>query len=149
MTEMIKDLKAGLPTMMVVISIILTATVSTTLYISSIESRVTANESEISNINGFIQNSMKDIVDKVREFEILRGNGIKRPADCENTTRINNRKSIVVEKALKEGERITRNSIGIKRPGYGVQPRYFDQILGKRVNKDLERDDVLTWEDFG
>jgi N,N'-diacetyllegionaminate synthase len=92
---------------------------------------------------------MKEIVAKIREFELMKGNGIKRPAESERTTRINNRKSVVVEKAVKEGERITRDSIGIKRPGYGVQPRYFEQILGKRVNKDLERDDVLTWEDFG
>ncbi|MCC6545489.1 MAG: hypothetical protein IT392_13510 [Nitrospirae bacterium] len=42
----------------------------------------------------------------IREFEVMRGNGIKRRADSEKTTRINNRKSIVIISAVKKGEAI-------------------------------------------
>ncbi len=91
---------------------------------------------------------MKSIVDKVREFEIMKGNGIKRPADCEKTTRINNRKSVVMERSLKQSECITKKDIAIKRPEYGIQPKYFDQILGKKANKNLNKKDVLMLKDL-
>lgn len=90
---------------------------------------------------------MKEIVDAIREFEIMRGDGIKRPADSEKTTRINNRKSVVAAKAVKEGEMITKQHLAIKRPGYGIAPKYFEQIIGRRANKDLQPDDVLGWGD--
>ena len=91
---------------------------------------------------------MKKLVDKVREFEIMRGNGIKRPADSEKSSRINTRKSIVLIQDIKKGERITREHIAIKRPGYGIPPKHYEQIFGRTVNKDLHREDVLTFEDL-
>ena len=91
---------------------------------------------------------MKEIVDAIREFEIMRGDGIKRPADSEKTTRINNRKSVVAAKAVKEGEMITKQHLAIKRPGYGIGPKYFEQVIGRRANKDLQPDDVLNWGDI-
>lgn len=87
---------------------------------------------------------MKTIVESIRTFEIMKGSGIKCPADSEKTTRINNRKSIVLNKAIRKGELITRDHISIKRPGYGVQPKFFEQVIGRTAQKDLEKDDVLT-----
>lgn len=89
---------------------------------------------------------MKEIVEKVREWEIIRGNGIKHPANSERLTRINNRKSIVARRPLKKNQVISKDDIAIKRPGYGIQPRYFDQVTGRIVNRDIEEDEVLQWE---
>jgi N-acetylneuraminate synthase len=91
---------------------------------------------------------MKVLVDQIREFESMRGNGIKRPAECEKTARFNTRKSIVLLKHMASGERITPEHITIKRPGFGIAPQYYDQICGRRVNKHLQKDDVLTWKDL-
>lgn len=91
---------------------------------------------------------MKEIVDIIREYEIMRGSGIKRPADSEKTTRINNRKSIVMVKGVNQGVLIKKEHIAIKRPGNGIPPKYYEQIIGKRANKDLNKDDVLMWGDF-
>lgn len=91
---------------------------------------------------------MKEIVRMIREFEVMRGNGIKRPSDSEKTTRINNRKSIVIVSAVTKGEVITGEHIDNKRPGYGIAPKYFEQVIGKTANKDLQPDDVLKWEDI-
>jgi N,N'-diacetyllegionaminate synthase len=91
---------------------------------------------------------MKEIVDRIREFEIMKGTGIKKPAPCEKITRINNRKSLVVTKFIRKGEIISNNNISIKRPGFGIEPRYFEQILGRTVKRDLQEDEVLTWEDI-
>jgi N,N'-diacetyllegionaminate synthase len=91
---------------------------------------------------------MREIVRQVREFEVMRGNGIKRPADSEKSTRVNNRKSLVLIRPIAKGEPLGRDSIGIKRPGYGIPPKYYEQVLGRLANRNIDHDEVLTWEDL-
>lgn len=89
---------------------------------------------------------MKWLVRAIREFEKMRGSGIKRPANSEKTTRLNNRKSLVSARALKAGERFTSENIAIKRPGYGIQPKLYEQLMGRIARVDIECDTVLTWD---
>lgn len=89
---------------------------------------------------------MKEIVKKIREFELMRGDGIKRPADSEKNTRINNRKSIVLTHAIRAGETFTREHLAVKRPGYGIPPKLFEEIIGRIALRDIGADEVLTWE---
>ncbi len=91
---------------------------------------------------------MKWLVEEVRNFEIMRGTGIKRPAESEKITRRNNRKSVVLDRSVKAGTRLTEDDIAVKRPGYGIDPKYFEQIAGRRVASDIERDSVLNWSDL-
>ncbi len=91
---------------------------------------------------------MKLMVDKIRLFEEMRGNGIKRPMGDERKNRRNNRKSIVCTRNIKEGEVLTETEIDIKRPGYGICPKYKEMVIGKRARRDLEEDTVLQWEDI-
>ncbi|MGD9554010.1 MAG: N-acetylneuraminate synthase family protein [Arcobacteraceae bacterium] len=91
---------------------------------------------------------MKEIVDRIREFEIMRGTGIKRPVGKEIINREKNRKSIVTIKPIKKGEILSLDNVDIKRPGHGISPKYFDSILGKTVNKNLKDDEVLKNEDI-
>lgn len=91
---------------------------------------------------------MKWLVEAIRNFEIMRGTGIKRPADSEKTTRRNNRKSVVLNRSVKAGERLSEQDIAVKRPGYGIGPKYFEQLVGRTVAADMEKDDVLTWNDL-
>jgi sialic acid synthase SpsE len=91
---------------------------------------------------------MKEIVERIRAFEVMKGSGIKLPAASENKTRINNRKSIVIEKSLKKGDSITREHVAVKRPGYGIQPKYLEQVIGRTVKRDLYKNDIITWEDI-
>lgn len=91
---------------------------------------------------------MKEIVDKIREFEVMKGSGAKRPVGKEITNREKNRKSIVAIKAIKKGEVLTLENIDIKRPGHGIAPKYFDEVLGKYAKDDIEDDKVLNWSDI-
>ena len=91
---------------------------------------------------------MKWLVDAVRNFEEMRGSGIKRPANSEKITRRNNRKSVVLNRSVKDGTRLTEEDIAVKRPGYGIDPKYIEQIAGRRVAKDIEKDSVLNWSDL-
>ncbi|HAM35946.1 MAG TPA: N-acylneuraminate-9-phosphate synthase [Elusimicrobia bacterium] len=91
---------------------------------------------------------MKELVQRVREFELMRGNGIKQPALSEEKTRLNNRKSIVLMHAISKGERLTPSHLAVKRPGHGIAPRHLPELPGRSVNKDMKRDDILSWEDL-
>jgi N,N'-diacetyllegionaminate synthase len=91
---------------------------------------------------------MKYIVNSIRELEIMMGSGIKLPAESEKITRINNRKSIVSLKRINAGERIHIDDVAIKRPGFGIEPKFLDQILGRSVAKDIEKDSVIFWKDL-
>lgn len=91
---------------------------------------------------------MKWLVDAVREFEVMRGDGIKRPAPSEARTRINNRKSVVLARALQAGEVVRRQDLAIKRPGYGIAPRDIDAIVGRQTKRALDVDAVLAWDDL-
>lgn len=91
---------------------------------------------------------MKWLVKAVRSFEIMKGSGLKCPADSEMITRKNNRKSIVVTRDMKAGERIGREDIAIKRPGYGIQPKFFEQVISRSLLSDKIEDGVLNWDDL-
>lgn len=88
------------------------------------------------------------LVQAVRSFEVMRGSGIKRPADSERTTRLNNRKSIVAARPIAAGQVICREDLAIKRPGTGIGPKYLDQMLGRRLRQDTPADAVLRWDDL-
>ena len=89
------------------------------------------------------------IVDSAREFYIFSGNGVKRPAKSESITRINNRKSIVVTEDVSVGAIIRREMIDVKRPGTGIEPKYFDLVIGRKLATELRADSVLRWDHFG
>ncbi len=92
---------------------------------------------------------MKWLVDAVRTFEVMRGSGIKQPAESETTTRINNRKSVVLTRAVQAGERLSPEHLAIKRPGYGIPPKDLEKLVGRQVLKAMDADAVLNWEDLG
>ena len=91
---------------------------------------------------------MKEIVDKIREFEVMKGTGAKRPVGKEITNREKNRKSIVTIKPIKKGEKFTLENIDIKRPGHGIEPKYFETTIGKTAFKSIDEDEVLERNDI-
>lgn len=88
---------------------------------------------------------MKEIVDKIREFELMKGTPSKRPVGKEISNREKNRKSIVSIKPIKKGEVLTLDNIDIKRPGHGIAPKYLEQVLGKKISYNINEDEVLEW----
>ncbi|OAT72390.1 pseudaminic acid synthase [Parageobacillus thermoglucosidasius] len=56
------------------------------------------------------------------------------------------RRSIYVAKDMKAGEKFTKESLKIIRPGYGLPPKYYDLVLGKAVKKDVKKGTPLSWD---
>lgn len=58
------------------------------------------------------------------------------------------RRSLYVAKDIKKGEEFTAENIRSIRPGYGLHPRYYEEVLGKVAAKDLKFGEQLKVEDF-
>jgi N,N'-diacetyllegionaminate synthase len=87
---------------------------------------------------------MKAIVKAIREAEAALGDGIKRTASSEKDMRRDTRKSIIALKDIRQGEEITADKVTIKRPGYGIEPKYLDSVIGRKATVDIKADEVIT-----
>jgi len=56
------------------------------------------------------------------------------------------RRSLYFVKDLKAGDVITEDAVKSVRPGYGLAPKYFDQLIGKTVNQDIENRTATSWD---
>lgn len=59
------------------------------------------------------------------------------------------RRSLYVVADMQPGEILTKENLRAIRPGNGLPPKYYDQMLGKRVNRQVARGTALTWELIG
>jgi len=89
---------------------------------------------------------MRQIIDNIRVIEKAMGDGIKRPSEGEKITRINNRKSIVSTQNIPKGTVITKNMIAIKRPGFGIQPKFFAEIVGRMAKDTIKAEEPILWD---
>ena len=78
----------------------------------------------------------KEMVEEIREVEKAIGN-INYNISQGSKTHFKGRRSIYVSENIKKGELITKKNIKIVRPNYGLHPKYFNKILGKKVKKNL------------
>ncbi len=84
----------------------------------------------------------------IEKINLLSGNNKKKVINTENLARVNARRSIVLKTNLKKGTILSGKEITTKRPGTGIEPVYWDNIIGKKLLKDLEKDHILNWEDI-
>jgi N-acetylneuraminate synthase len=84
------------------------------------------------------------LVKTTRNVESALGNGIKRimPSELKNKPKM--QKSLVATRNISAGEIIGKQDLTCKRPGTGLEPVYFDKVVGKHAAKTINRDDVLT-----
>ena len=79
----------------------------------------------------------KQMVEDVRNVEKALGS-IYYPTNLDEITGRENCRSLYVAEDMKEGDVITEKNVRAVRPGYGLPIKFFPQILGKKVKKDLE-----------
>ncbi|THF63119.1 pseudaminic acid synthase [Pseudothauera nasutitermitis] len=59
------------------------------------------------------------------------------------------RRSIYVSRDMVAGEVLTENNIRVIRPGFGLAPKYYEIVLGRRVNQDLKKGTAFSWNYIG
>ena len=91
---------------------------------------------------------IKNFRKKMKEIKSILGEKEKKCIASEEISRKNARRSIYTYGDLKKNEILTSKNIICKRPGEGISPERFNEILGKKLNKDLEDDTLIKWEDL-
>jgi len=91
---------------------------------------------------------LKNWVRSIRNLENALGSYEKIPSRNELEIAKIARKSIVSIRDINKGQILTEKDISIKRPGIGIPPKYYMEIIGKKVNKSIPKDSILKWEDF-
>ncbi len=86
---------------------------------------------------------LKAMVDGIRNIEKALGNGVKEPAESEKKNIAIARKSIIAKRDIKKGEVFTEDNLTVKRPGNGISPMKWYDVLGKVANKDFMEDELI------
>ena len=84
------------------------------------------------------------LIRQIREMEKARGSGIKEPTESEVKNLKTNRVSIVSIKNIGKGDTLSIENIDIRRPGHGLEPYYFEKILGKKAKTVIPSDEPIT-----
>lgn len=86
---------------------------------------------------------LKAMVDAIRNIEQALGDGHKHVSDSERPNIIVARKSIVAARDIKKGEILTDDNITVKRPGNGVSPMLWDEVIGTAAKRDFVYDELI------
>ena len=89
---------------------------------------------------------LKRFVNKIRETEVLLGDGIKKPTKKEMEMRQFSRRSIVSKSDIYKGEILTNENLTLKRPATGIDGRDLEKVIGKKVNQDIPFDSIIKQE---
>lgn len=88
----------------------------------------------------------KKAISNFKWIDEVLGSAEKTVLDCEIVPRREARRSLVLTRDMKSGEKIKAEDLMPKRPGTGISPEYVEIVVGRKVVKDLKEDTILTWD---
>ncbi|MBB6327734.1 N-acetylneuraminate synthase/N,N'-diacetyllegionaminate synthase [Algoriphagus iocasae] len=88
----------------------------------------------------------KDLVEGIRNIELSLGSKVKKPSPIEIENSKGMKRGLVVLQDLEEGTVLKEEFIGFKRPLNGIPISMLDQILGKKISKEMKSDEVLDFD---
>lgn len=86
---------------------------------------------------------LKAMVDAIRNVELALGDGVKRPSASELKNKPIARKSLVAIHAIKAGDVFSADNVGTKRPGTGISPMRWDEVMGRVAPRDFSADELI------
>ena len=87
---------------------------------------------------------LKQMVKSIRNIEKAIGDGVKKPSNSEEKNISIVRKSIVASKEINVGDKFSSDNLGVKRPGTGISPMQWDEVVGKVASKNFKPDELIT-----
>lgn len=89
---------------------------------------------------------LKKFIQNINFLSRILGECMKEPLDSERQARLYARRSITAKIRIPKGTTITRELLAMRRPGTGIPPNFLDLIIGKKVKKTINKDEILTWD---
>lgn len=90
---------------------------------------------------------LASFMSKAETYRMLIG-GQGKDLGHEQAARLHARRSIVARIKISKGELLSNDNLIVKRPGHGISPIHWDQIIGCRAAADVEEDELLAWADI-
>lgn len=84
------------------------------------------------------------MVSAIRNVEAAFGDGVKRVTVSEGKNIAVARKSIVAKKTIRKGDILTEDNITVKRPGTGINPMRWHEVIGKVSDRDYAEDQMIS-----
>ena len=91
---------------------------------------------------------LNKMIKKIRDCEAIMGSPIKQPSNVEEEVKEVARRSVCSTKSIQKGDLISQEIIALKRPGNGIQPKDINLIIGRKLNKNIEKGQTIKWEDL-
>jgi sialic acid synthase SpsE len=88
-------------------------------------------------------NELIQWVKSIRTSYIMMGSGEVKPTKSEEVLKITARRSIFAISEIKEGDGFSMKNIGLRRPGNGLTPEYFEMVLGKKSTKYFKKGEMI------
>jgi N,N'-diacetyllegionaminate synthase len=85
------------------------------------------------------------MVAAIRNIERALGDDLKQPSPSEQKNIAVARKSIVAARPIRKGEVLTEAHLAAKRPGTGLSPMLWDELIGRTASRDFAADEPLEW----
>ncbi len=89
---------------------------------------------------------LKAMVRAIHNIEKALGSEIKKPSPSELKNKPVARKSIVAARDIKEGEEFTEENLTTKRPGTGISPMRWDEVIGRKADRDYKVDELIGYQ---
>jgi len=86
---------------------------------------------------------LKAMIAAIRNVEAALGDGIKRPSSSEAPNRSIARRSLVAAVRIRKGETFTPENLAVKRPGTGVSPMRWDEVMGRKATREFAADELI------
>ena len=83
------------------------------------------------------------MVNAIRNIENTLGDGVKRPSSSELVNKSVARKSIDAARNILKGAFFTKEHLALKRPGTGISPMKWDEIIGTTAQRDFSKDEAI------
>ena len=109
-------------------------------YIDSLEKKLDAMTEELTNVKQHLKDMQEDTVLNNLKAQVQAA--AERLQDRCNMMK----EQLFVVKDIKSGEKFTEENVRSIRPGYGLAPKYYNEILNREVITDLEKGTPLSWD---
>jgi N,N'-diacetyllegionaminate synthase len=86
---------------------------------------------------------LKAMVRGIRNIELALGSSEKKPSKSETPNMVISRKSIIASRDIKQGEPLSESNMAIKRPGNGISPMKWDEVVGSIAKKNYLKDELI------
>jgi len=86
---------------------------------------------------------LAEMVKAIRNVDLAMGNGIKAVASSEGKNMVIARKSILAAREIKEGEEFTNENLIVKRPGSGINPMRWNEVIGMKAKRSFSKDEII------